>query len=564
MNTLQLLISTKLKVIRALVFEKSVQARLRNLSLILFMILMLYAAYVFFYNLIFKYVVNLEDIGFLLIERLVSTGFLLFFFMLIISSFATALATLFRSAETEYLFSTPVTDLEVFTGKYINIAVLSSWAILIMALPILYSYAKVRDFGTAEYALTGIIVLFPFVILATSLGSLFALLASNLSKRISVRRQIFYGAVLFIVLIYSIIRFSKPTEMVIPFTEDFRALNLFINNFRMNSHPLTPNFWLIQCLRALVHDNYSDFFLYGSALITSALFSLSVLYTVARKIFFNTWLASTEETFIKKGRKSGRVSSGILLFTQPTSNQIRALINKDILTFIRDPGQWAQLFILLALLALYFVNLRFVPKNIEIEQWRTIISLMNFGFCGLVLATLAVRFVFPSYSLEGDAIWVLSSAPVKPSTLFREKFWTAFISFLVLTEAIAFVSGSILELEGLFQILTIGGILLMSITLTSLAVGFGAAFPDFSERNPSRIASSPGGMLMIVCSLFYIGIMMILVAVPGYKYTEYLITGGEFPRDTIIVSAIGVFVVNAVTNAIPLWMGARAIKTREL
>jgi len=69
----------------------------------------------------------------------------------------------------------------------------------------------------------------------------------------------------------------------------------------------------------------------------------------------------------------------------------------------------------------------------------------------------------------------------------------------------------------------------MSISLSSLAVGFGAAFPDFSERNPSRIASSPGGILTIVVSLFYIGIMMTLLAVPSYRYTAYLTAGGEFP-----------------------------------
>ena len=563
MHILRLLLYSKLKVILSLVFDRSASGRIRNISMALFLLLMVYASYVFFHDLIFRYVINLEDIGFLLIERLLSTGFLIFFFMLIVSSFVTALATLFRSSETEYLFSTPVSERDVFTGKYFDILILSSWAILVMALPILYSYAKIRDFGTSEYALTGIVVLLPFVIIATTLGTLLALVATYVSKRVSVKRQVFGGVLVFALLLYAVVRFSRPNEMVIPFTEDFRALNIFMNNFRMNSHPLTPNFWLVQCLRSLVHDNYPDFFLYGAALISSAFFSLAVLYTVADRIFFETWLTSNEDSQTKKGRERGNMVPGISLLSRPTNNQVLALINKDMLVFIRDPGQWTQLFLLLALLTMYFINLRFIPKTIEIEQWRTIISLMNFVFCGLVLATLAVRFVYPSYSLEGDSLWVLGSSPVSPLTLFREKFWMSFVPFVVITEVIAFVSGAMLRLEGLYYILTIGGIFLMSLALSCLSIGLGAAYPYFSERDPSRIASSPGGILTIVCSLFYIAVMTVFVAVPCYRYTDYLVIGGAFPKSAVAYSVIGACVLNVITITVPILLGTRALKTRE-
>ena len=563
MHTLTILLKVKLKFILALLFEKSRNARIRNVSMLIVLGAMLYASYIFFHDLIFKYVANLEDIGFLLIERLISTGFLLFFFMLIISSFVTALATLFRSSETEYLFSTPVSELVLFTSKYIDIVVYSSWAILIMALPILYSYAKVRDFGTLEYMLTGLVVLLPFIIFATTLGTLFAVLAAYISKRLSLKKLLIICGLVFSALIYSVIFFSRPTELVIPFTEDFRALNLFMNNFQMNSHPLTPNFWLIQGLRSLVHHNYIDFLLYSSALISSAAFSFSVMYVFADRIFFKTWLASTEESQTKKGRALGYQQFGTAFLSKPTSSQIHALLNKDILLFIRDPGQWAQLFLLLALLTLYFVNLHFIPEDIEIEQWRTIISIMNFGFCGFFLATLAIRFVYTSFSMEGDSIWVLGSAPLSTSELFREKFWSSFVVFIVITELIVLLSGFMLKLEGLYQLLTISGIFLMSLALSCLAVGFGAAFPDFSERNPSRIASGPGGILTVVISLFYIGLMMVLLAVPCYKYTEYLISGGDFPLGSIIFSVAGAIVLNVVTITVPLWIGAKSVAKRE-
>jgi len=562
MHTLRVLVLTKLRIMAKIVFDTRRTALIRTFSMTVFIALLLFAAYLFFYGFIFKYVVSLEDVGYLLIERLISTGFLVFFYMLIISSFVTALATLFRSHETEYLFSTPVTANQVFLGKYIDILVYSSWSILLMALPILYSYAKIREFGLREYVLTGIMVLLPFVVFATTIGTLFALLAIFVSKRFSLKRLVIGAAIVFAVLIYAVMHFARPSAFVIPFTEDFRALNIFLNNFRLNSHPLTPNFWLIQSLRSLVYHEYGDFILYGSAIISSALFSFAFLHVIADRLFFPAWLTSNEESILSRGAAGGHLL-GERFFGQAPRSQARALLNKDILLFIREPGQWAQLFLLLALLAVYFANLHFIPDDIEIEQWRTIIFLMNFSFCGFLLATVAIRFVFPSISLEGDCIWVLTSAPVSTRTLFREKFTASFTVFLAIGWCIILVSGYLLRLEAMYRLLTVSGIFLMSLSLSCIAVGFGAAYPDFGERNPNRIASSPGGILTVIVSLFYIGIMMTLLAIPSYLYTRFMVSGGTFPRTTILAAALATLLVNAVSTVVPLWMGAKALAERE-
>ena len=177
MHVLGLLIGIKLKALAAIFFDKKRNALIRNSSTAVVLVIMMYASYLFFNKLVFSYVINVEEIGFLLIDRLISVGFMAFFFMLIITSFAVTLAMFTRSSETEYLFSTPVHELIVFSGKYIDIIIYSSWAILVMALPILYSYAKIRAFGTFEYVMTGFLVLFPFILIAKSLGTLIAILA---------------------------------------------------------------------------------------------------------------------------------------------------------------------------------------------------------------------------------------------------------------------------------------------------------------------------------------------------------------------------------------------------
>jgi ABC-2 type transport system permease protein len=561
MRTVRTLLRWKWKLCIATLLDRNRDALFRHISTGLVLVALLYTAYRFFYDFIFKYVAGLEDIGFLLIDRLLSTGFLAFFLMLAISSFIAAIAVMFRSEETEYLFSTPVSDLALFTNRFVDTLALSSWAILAMALPLLFAYARIRGFGLFEYVLAGIFVLLPFILIAGSLGTMLALGAVFFSRRIGLRKLIPVGAAAFAGVVYAFIAFSRPHDLQVPFNEDFRSLNLFINNFHLNSHPLTPNFWLVQSLEAMVNRRPGEFFLYIAALISTAGFMLSLLYAVSWKVFFPAWLVSAEEmvTSASSVSASGR---GTFVF-MPSGNQARALLVKDILLFLRNPSQWAQLFLVLLLLTVYFLNLRLVPTDIEIEHWRTIVALLNFGFIGFVLATLAVRFIYPSISLEGNSFWVIGSAPLSVNVLFREKFWSSFITFSLISEPVAVFAGLMLHLDGFYLALTIAGILVMSVALSCLAVGFGAAFPAFGETDPSRIASSPGGVLTIIVSLAYVGTMTALAAIPLYRYTAYLVSGGEFPFAATAVCVALMILLNIGIALFSFRLGSMSLSGRE-
>jgi ABC-2 type transport system permease protein len=287
-----------------------------------------------------------------------------------------------------------------------------------------------------------------------------------------------------------------------------------------------------------------------------------LLYKLVQKKYFATWQNSLAGSISQRTSHGSMKPKSFLTFN-PASSQENALLRKDILTFIRDPGQWAQLFLLLALLAIYFFNIRYVPKDIEIEKWRTIIAIMNLGFSGFVLATLAVRFIYPSISLEGKSFWVIISAPISLKTIFWQKYLFAFITFLIITEPIALLSGLILHMDLFHYIITAGGILVMSISLSCLAVGFGAAYPYFLDQNPSQIASSPGGVLTIGISLGYLGLMLGLIAIPAYKYTGYLVSGGSFPIAAVGVSTALIFILNVLMIAIPIGIGYRSLMRRE-
>ena len=62
----------------------------------------------------------------------------------------------------------------------------------------------------------------------------------------------------------------------------------------------------------------------------------------------------------------------------------------------------------------------------------TIISFLNLGLAGFVLAAVAARFIFPGVSLEGRQMWLLRSSPLDPTAMLWSKYWFGTVPLLVL------------------------------------------------------------------------------------------------------------------------------------
>jgi hypothetical protein len=102
----------------------------------------------------------------------------------------------------------------------------------------------------------------------------------------------------------------------------------------------------------------------------------------------------------------------------PLSTVRRHLLIKDLKIFLRDVSQWSQLLLLLALVMLYLYN--FSVLDLQRVQFmsgfiKNIYAFVNLGMAGFVMATVAVRFVFPAVSAEGAAFWIIRTSPISPA-----------------------------------------------------------------------------------------------------------------------------------------------------
>ncbi|MCD6163699.1 MAG: hypothetical protein J7K40_14960 [candidate division Zixibacteria bacterium] len=521
------------------------------------------ALYFFYY--IFNYLSGLHDIGYLLMDKILSIGFLAIFIMLVISNIVTAISTLYRSHETANYFSTPASHLEIFTVRFIDNILYSTWGVLLLGIPIILAYGMVRGFSWWGYAVEILCVLIPFIVIPACLGVLFIIIINLLSKYISPRAifVMLVSAAVITVILY--IKLGQPSSLTHNVFADWRVLNRFMGSLAATSFPYLPSFWVSETLKYLAGEERSNYAVHFLALIVSTAFLLRLVFVIAKNYYYKSWQDSVElqTTSPVKSQKKWNLPQ---FFKLPgwLPPDFRSVLAKDLKLFIREPSQWAQFSVLLVLLIVYLVNLRHFPNNQSDKFWGTVISFANFAFTGFILATLSVRFVFPNISLEGKSFWAITSSPMPLRRLFWEKFWLAFIIFLLIAEVLALISNLMLGLGGYMMIISFFSILLMSISLTSLSVGMGAIFPTFEEPNPGRIASSLGGMITTVISLIYVGLMVIILALPTYHYSAYIIDGSiYFPKQEFFIAGIMILVLNLTTTIIPIKMGLKSLSARE-
>jgi ABC-2 type transport system permease protein len=99
----------------------------------------------------------------------------------------------------------------------------------------------------------------------------------------------------------------------------------------------------------------------------------------------------------------------------------------------------------------------------------------------------------------------------------------------------------------------------MTFTLTALAMGMGALYPNFREDNPTKIVSGFGGTLCLVLSFLYIvgSVTLLALGSPwGWK--------GEASVDWILTSWAGFAAMSVLLGWVPYRLGLRRVATVEL
>jgi ABC-2 type transport system permease protein len=249
---------------------------------------------------------------------------------------------------------------------------------------------------------------------------------------------------------------------------------------------------------------------------------------------------------------------------------VRAFTVKETKTFLRDQTQWTQLFLIAALLVIYLYNFEALPiekSPIQTVYLQNLFAFLNMSLALFVLTAVAARFAYPAVSLEKEAFWLVRSSPLSIRSFLLIKFLVYYLPLLALTETLIVATNLLLKVTPFMMALSTVTTFFLVPGIVALAIGLGAAYPDFKAENPAQTASSFGGLVFMLTSAVYIGGVVLLQAGPVYRLFMAGLHGR--PLSTAVwfwtVGAFGAaFVLSILAILLPLRFGAKRLQQMHL
>ena len=146
--------------------------------------------------------------------------------------------------------------------------------------------------------------------------------------------------------------------------------------------------------------------------------------------------------------------------------------------------------------------------------FKNVIAFVNLALAAFVTASVAVRFVYPSISLEGRAFWAIKTAPVSARQLWWAKFWCGLVPLLLLGEILILATNDYLQVMPFMYWLSAATLFVMTFPIVALALAVGASYPNFEAENAAKVASGSGALVYMVQCMTFIGVVVALEAWP--------------------------------------------------
>jgi ABC-2 type transport system permease protein len=502
----------------------------------------------------FRFLDALGGVGLLLVYRLLGFFFWGLGAMMVVSGFVTSFATLFRSPETAHLLARPVPRSELALYKFLESALLSSWAYFFIVIPFMAAFAW-HERMNPLFSVWTLLFSVPFVLIASGVGLLACLLAVRwLPNR---RGIVFLPLAAFAAaMAWAVLRPVAGADADAAGGDAFFVGRL-VPGLRLASQPWWPSWWLAEGIGAMVRGQVARGLALWGVLCANAAFVALLVEAAGRRHLYEAWLRAQSPA-------AGRLRARPILSRLPAWGRpdLRALVAKDLRLFFRDPVQWNQGLVFFALLGFYFLNLR----NFRYDQldpvWRNLVAFLNVFSIASVLCSFGSRFVYPQLSLEGQAAWVLGLSPGGMRRALAVKFGVAWLSLLAISVGLTALSAAMLRIGPAAAATALLLAAALATAVSGLSVGLGAVFMDLRQQNPAAIVSGFGGTLNLILNL---AVMLATILPLGFLFhaREAVPIGpGEF-RAWLTAGVAWTLGLCGAAALAPMALARRALRDRE-
>jgi ABC-2 type transport system permease protein len=479
--------------------------------------------------------------------------------MLVFSTGIILYSSLYTAPEAKYLLTTPARADHIFATKFQAAVGLSSWAFVVLGVPIFLAYGLASGVPWYFYAVLPLFLL-GYVLLPGAVSAALCLLLVRYIPRNRRQFLVLLGvgmAVLAGLWFYRVSQAAKHTLV-----RGGAELDDLIGQFDLARSGFAPSHWMTRGLMAAARDDFAGVLLPLALVWSNGLLVYLAAAWVARRVYrtgFDRLAGGGRGRKVHGASPLDRVMEA-LVFYLPRST--RVLVVKDFRTFRRDPTQWALLILFGVLMLIGAANFRqYYKADLGLMDKYTI-SLMNlFGTAALLCAGLS-RFIFPLISLEGRKFWVLGLTPIKRSEIVWGKFAFAATGSVIIALLLIVVSDVLLVLPAELVALHALAMLVIALGLSGLNVGLGAYLPTFRETDPSKIVVGFGGTVNMVVGLMFLVCVIGLIAVP-YHVTHMAAKFGQAGSSWVYAGVPVGTALGVVAVCLPLRAGARSLTDME-
>jgi len=497
------------------------------------------------------YIVKDAKLGLFLYHRLLALGLFVFFIIISIANTLVAFATIFRNKETEFLHTLPIKPVEIFLSKFLDSFLYSSALMMILILAAVAGYAGY--FHDILVALLGVILaIFPLIFSAACIGAIILLLVLKFSNRISVKAAVLIVTAFYASSTYFYIRLNNPFRLFNNVMKYYPHIDRYLGALDPKPDYFALSFWAANFFYFATAKNFAG--AAASALIVCgiAVGLFVLMIRLADKYYQDAFWTARHKLFGGKIRKTVPSANTDI---NPMSGSI-SLLKRDVILFLREPSQTFHFAVMIVLIGIFLFNLFvmkiYLPDTFIITSAFTLI----FAFNSFLIVSLAVRFVYPMLSLEGESIWLLRSSPIDLKKVFYSKLLPSSIFCGLIGVVLGYAAPSPFKsFHGLISTSVLYGFS-AGIIFPSVVMIFGGAFVDYKEKNPVRISSSHGATISLLVSL---GIMTMLSSILFNQTFSYFISRGNLPVNLTGAWILGLITVVSIILA--RVFGIRALET---
>lgn len=443
----------------------------------------------------FYFMAKVPVLGILVSQKFLDFTLMGTFFFLTLSNIVGSFSLFFEDEELPFLYKFPLKRESIFSFKFLEIIIYSSWVPLIFLLPLIFSYLnvfKIKGINLFFLSLNFFFYIVSAGLLGIFLFYLFVKFSPFLKREIL---PFFYGT-LFSIFIYLYFKFLKPESFKIFDAKSINEVVQILKKAGTMSPLFLPSNWFFSSF-TLIKNKFLIFSLFS-------VFNLLLFFLLIFLPFDSIFHKNLNLKTLKGGRKNR------LIFLQ-----------KELKNFYRNYTQLSQFLFLILLFALYVISVRGKGIGVDFPIWHILIIYANFTFVIYLLITIAVRFIYPAPSLEEKGIALIYYSGENPFKLFYFQFLLYFILLIFLGYTIFFLTHFSLKVR-FFKDLTLLFIFILPLIifiLTFIPLSTGYILPQFDEKNPARIASGPGAFLTASVLILYLLLSIyILIQKPLHRF----------------------------------------------